>query len=301
MRFRLVLAVAVAVMAAACDTVPRPPVKSVQPFFPPKTASQKMLEALPPPDHPIAVAVYGFADETGQFKPSNQGQTLSRAISQGGATMLVSSLQSAGQRRWFTVVEREGFKDLLNERAVIGEMRARYLGEKSVNAQALPALLFAGVILEGGVVGYDTSTHTGGVGAALLGISLDAKWQQDTVTVYLRAVSVKTGEVLSSVRVSKTITSAQVDADVFKYIDYDKILQSDNGWSMNEPGQLALQQAIDKAVYALVLEGSDQKLWGFADAAKAWPEVWRYRQEREGLHAGPPPAPPTPSPSGAKG
>ena len=278
----LIAVLAASSCVAACTGLPKPPPVSPQAYFPGKTATQRLLSDLPAPDRPVPVAVYGFADQTGQFKPSDTGQTLSRAISQGGGSMLIKSLQDAGQRKWFTVIEREAFKDLLNERAVITEMRQRYLGENGVNPQALPALLFAGVILEGGVIGYDTNTHTGGVGAALLGISLDAKWRQDTVTVYLRAVSVKTGEVLTSVTASKTITSSQVDADAFKYVDADKILQSDNGWTTNEPNQLALQQAIDKAVYALVLEGVDLKLWNFADPQTAWPVLWRYQQERDG-------------------
>lgn len=279
----LAAAVSAAALAGCASLAPPQSPVTTQAFYPSQTVTERMLGELPPPGQPVAVAVYGFNDETGQFKPSDAGQTLSRAISQGGASMLIRSLQEAGQRRWFTVVERESFKDLLSERQVITEMRERYLGEKGVNPRALPALLFAGVLLEGGVIGYDTNTHTGGIGAALLGISLDAKWRQDTVTVYLRAVSVKTGEVLTSVTASKTITSAQVDADAFKYVDADKILQTDNGLTSNEPGQMALQQAIDKAVYGVVMEGVDLKLWNFADTNAGWPMLWRYRQERSGV------------------
>ncbi|HLI65337.1 MAG TPA: CsgG/HfaB family protein [Caulobacteraceae bacterium] len=252
------------------------------PVYPAATTSQSMLNDLPPPERPIAVAVYGFNDETGQFKLVTTGQTLSRAISQGGSAMLVHSLQETGNRTWFTVVEREQLKDLLNERQLIRDMRAQYLGEKAVNPQALPALLFAGVLLEGGVVGYDTNTVTGGVGASLLGIGADAKYQQDTVTVYLRAVSVKTGEVLTSITASKTITSYAVDANVFRYVGSTSLLETEGGFTTNEPGLLALQQAIDKATYGLVMEGVDLKLWNFADPAAGWPALWRYNQERDG-------------------
>src|SRR3546814_6428192 len=98
-------------------------------------------------------------------------------------------------------------RNLLNERQIIREMRERYLGETQVNPQALPAMLFAGVLLEGGVIGYDTNTVTGGAGASFLGIGGRTEYRQDTVTVYLRAVSVRTGEVLTSVTASKTIAS----------------------------------------------------------------------------------------------
>jgi curli production assembly/transport component CsgG len=268
---------------SACAYTPKPAVMSKAPIYPIRTGSQAMLNDLPAPDRPIAVAVYGFTDQTGQFKQITNGQTLSRAITQGGSAMLVRSLQEAGKRSWFTVVEREQLKNLLNERAIIREMRSQYLGEKVVNPQALPALMFAGVLLEGGVVGYDTNTVTGGLGATLLGIGATAKYQQDTVTVYLRAVSVKTGEVLASVTTSKTITAYAVDQNIFRYVSATTLLETENGFTTNEPSMLALQQAIDKAVYGLVMEGVDLKLWNFADPAAGWPSLWRYNQERAGL------------------
>jgi curli production assembly/transport component CsgG len=279
---RLAFVSALACLSAACAYTPPPAEMNRLPVFPKATPSQAMLNALPVPAQPVPVAVYGFSDQTGQFKPSAVGQVLSRAVSQGGSSLLMHSLQEAGDRRWFTIVEREQLKDLLNERQIIRDMRAQYLGEKTVNPQALPALLFAGVLLEGGVVGYDTNTVTGGVGASLLGIGGDAKYQQDTVTVYLRAVSVKTGEVLTSVTASKTITSYAVDANVFRYIASDQLLQTEDGFTTNEPGMLALQEAIDKAVYGLVMQGADLKLWSFADQAQAAPFVERYHEERDG-------------------
>ena len=284
--YRMKLAIAAALMAAAlagCAYVPAPAVMSKQAVYPTKTATESMLEQLPPPERPIAVAVYGFTDQTGQFKPEAATQTLSRAVSQGGSAMLVRSLESAGNRSWFTIVEREQLKDLLNERQIIREMRSQYLGEKTVNPQALPPLLFAGVILEGGVIGYDTNTVTGGLGATELGIGADAKYQQDTVTVSLRAVSVKTGEVLANVTASKTITSYALDVNVFRYVGVTSLLETENGFTTNEPGLVALQQAIDKAVYGLVMEGVDLKLWNFQDTTAGWPALWRYRQERDGV------------------
>jgi len=268
---------------AGCAYTPRPAAMDKLPIYPSKTASEQMLSDLPPPTQPIAVAVYGFTDQTGQFKTSNVGQVLSRAVSQGGSSLLVRSLQDAGNRGWFTVVEREQLKDLLNERQIIRDQRAQYLGEKTVNPQALPALLFAGVLLEGGIVGYDTSTVTGGVGATVWGMGGDAKYEQDTVTVSLRAVSVKTGEVLATVTASKTITSYAVDVNIFRYIASDQLLETENGFTTNEPGMLALQEAIDKAVYGLVMQGVDLRLWQFADPAAAAPLLDRFHAERSGL------------------
>lgn len=247
------------------------------------TRSQEALASLPAPSRKVAVAVYGFNDMTGQFKPTENGQTLSRAVSQGGGAILVKALQDAGARSWFTVVERERLDNLLKERQIITEMRARYLGERSVSSDALPAMLFAGIILEGGVVGYDTNTMTGGAGAAFLGIGGDVKYRQDTVTVSLRAVSVRSGEVLATVTATKTIASQAISASAFRYVGYKELLEAETGITFNEPDQLALQQAIEKAVYAMIMEGAELKLWDFANPAEGSQALERYRQERSGL------------------
>jgi len=253
-------------------------------YFPKKTQTQALLNQLPPPQRPVAIAVYGFTDQTGQFKPSAQGQTLSRAVTQGASSILVKALQDAGNRNWFTVVERERLDNLLKERQIIGEMRKRYLGEQEVDPNALPALLFAGVLLEGGIVGYDTNTVTGGAGAAFLGIGARTEYRQDTVTVYLRAVSVRTGEVLANVTASKTIASQALGASAFKFVAFRELLEAEAGITSNEPDQVALQQAIEKAVYGLVLEGVELDLWRFNDMQAAMPLLSAYRAERDGLY-----------------
>ena len=280
----LAAAAASALALGGCVTAPAPHAStSTLAMYPAKTATQRSLNEIPPPVRPVAVAVYGFADQTGKFEKSSTGQTLSRAITQGGGSILAKALQDAGERKWFTVVEREALKDLLNERQIIAEMRARYLGEQNVNPQALPALLFAGVLLEGGIISYDTNTLTSGAGAGVLGASVNGAYNQDTVTVYLRAVSVKTGEILTTVTSSKTVTSKALSANLFSYVASDKIGEAELGYTTNEPAQLALQQAIEKAVYGLVMEGVDLKLWNFADVDAGWPMLWRYRQERDGV------------------
>lgn len=291
MRLTIAIAAAAAMTLAGCTTIGKTgrtnfPHSGGRAYIPEKTQTQHLLEALPPPQRPVSVAVYGFADQTGQFKLQETGQTLSRATSQGGAAILVKALQDAGKHSWFTVVERESLQHLLNERQIILEMRQRYLGEKDVNAQALPALLFAGVLLEGGIIGYDTNTITGGVGAAFLGIGGKVQYQQDTVTVYLRAVSVRTGEVLTSVTSSKTIASKAIGANSFRYVAFQQLLQVDSGYTTNEPGQLALQQAIEKAVWELVIDGADQHLWEFANASEGSALITQYRHERDGKSAG---------------
>ena len=246
---KLILAGLAALSLSGCQTLTGSgntafPETTSKASIPDRTQTQTLLAALPAPDRPVTVAVYGFSDQTGQFKPTEQGQTLSRAVSQGGASILVKALQDAGNRQWFTIVERESLKNLLNERQIIREMRERYLGEKELNTQALPALLFAGVLLEGGIVGYDTNTVTGGAGAAFLGIGAHAEYRQDTVTVYLRAVSVRTGEVLTTVTASKTIASQALSGNTFRFVAFKELLEAEAGYTTNEPDQLALQHGI---------------------------------------------------------
>ena len=231
------------------------------------TPATVKLQALPPAGERVAIAVYNFADQTGQFKPSDSVQTLSRAVTQGATSILVKALQEAGNQRWFTVIERERLDNLLRERAVIREMRSAYLGEKSLNRQALPPLLFAGVLLEGGIIGYDSNTKTGGAGARFLGIGGSTQYREDTVTVYLRAVSVKTGEVLSTISVRKSIASVGINANAFRFVAFKDLLELETGITYNEPDVLALQQAIEAAVYGLIVEGSVQGLWCFNAAA----------------------------------
>ena len=284
-----ILAGAAALALSGCMSMPQDgrnslPTTTSLAYFPKKTQTQSLLNQLPAPQRQVAIAVYGFTDQTGQFKPSDVGQTLSRAVTQGASSMLVKALQDAGNRSWFTVVERERLDNLLRERQIIGEMRKRYLGEQEVDPNALPALLFAGVLLEGGIVGYDTNTVTGGAGAAFLGIGARTEYRQDTVTVYLRAVSVRTGEVLANVTASKTIASQAIGANAFKFVAFRELLEAEAGITSNEPDQVALQQAIEKAVYGLVLEGVELDLWRFDDMSAAQQLLAAYRAERDGLY-----------------
>jgi curli production assembly/transport component CsgG len=253
-------------------------------YFPKKTQTQNLLQQLPKPQRQVAIAVYGFTDQTGQFKPTEAGQTLSRAVTQGAGAMLVKALQDAGNREWFTVVERERLDNLLKERQIISEMRKRYLGEEEVDPNALPALLFAGVLLEGGIVGYDTNTLTGGAGAAFLGIGGRTEYRQDTVTVYLRAVSVRTGEVLTTVTASKTIASQAIGLSAYRFVAFRELLEAEWGITSNEPDQVALLQAIEKAVYGLVLEGVELDMWRFEDMASSQALLSTYRAERDGVY-----------------
>lgn len=282
----LVRSVSLACMAlslGACTSVPAAgDFLSKEPVMSTITQSQLDLKMLQAPSQKVTVAVYGFQDKTGQFKPTEAGQTLSRAVSQGGEEILIKALQDAGSRSWFTIIERSNLNNLLKERQIITEMRQRYLGETTINSQALPPLLFAGVLFEGGIVGFDTNTLTGGVAARYLGIGGKADYRQNVVTVHLRAVSVKTGEVLASVTTEKTIASVGVAANAFRFVTFDNLLEVDTGITSNEPGVLALRQAVEKSVYALIMEGADVGIWSFKDQVEGMALLNEYRSERDG-------------------
>ena len=235
------------------------------PVVNPITEVNQSLRDLPPPEQPVVVAVYNYTDQTGQFKPTENVQTLSKAVTQGATSVLIKALQDVSHGRWFTVVERERIDNLLKERAIVTQMRATYLGEKKVSAKTLPPLLYAGIIFEGGIIGFDSNTQTGGVGARLLGIGADIKYQLNTITIYLRAVSTKSGQVLASVTTHKTIASIGLQGGVFKYIAFDKVLEAEAGITKNEPDQIAVQQAIEKAVFTMIIEGASKNVWSFSD------------------------------------
>ncbi len=250
------------------------------------SASGQRLSELPLPGQRVAVAVYNFSDQTGQFKPTDNVQTLSRAVTQGATSILIEALHQAADRKWFTVIERERLDNVLRERAVIREMRSSYLGEKTVNPQALPPLLFAGILLEGGIIGYDANTKTGGLGARFLGIGGHVQYREDTITIYLRAVSVKTGEVLSTVSVRKSIASVGAGADAFRYVAFKNLLEAESGFAYNEPDQVALRTAIEEAVYSLVVEGTSNGLWCLdTTSERAEAMVRKYLADRGSISA----------------
>ncbi len=124
---------------------------------------------------------------------------------------------------------------------------------------------FAGLLLEGGIIAFDGNVVTGGAGANFLGIGGNVQYQQDTVTVGMRVVSVQTGEILTSVTTTKTVYSVGLDTNVYKFVSVDQLLQAEAGFTRTEPTQLAVRQAIDLGIYATIMQGVQRQLWSFAD------------------------------------
>jgi curli production assembly/transport component CsgG len=218
----------------------------------------------PPKDGAVIVAIYGFGDKTGQRKDSGNVAKLSSAVTQGAETILIESLKEAGDRKWFRVVERVGLDNLIKERQLIRSSR-----EDAKDESALRPLLYAGVIIEGGIVSYDTSITSGGAGARWLGIGVNTTYSQDLVTVSLRLVSVQTGEILLSVTTQKTILGVDIGQDTFKFLDMGtKLLETEVGHAENEATVYAVKKAIDAAVLELILKGERLNYWKFKETEK---------------------------------
>ena len=214
-----------------------------------------------PKGDPVIIAVYDFLDMTGQKKPGGSFASMSTAVTQGSYQILIKALSDAGDGKWFRVVERSSLPSLLQERKLIRSTRQQVNGE---GAEPLPPLLFAGAYITGGIVGYDSNTKTGGLGARVLGIQTHKQWRQDVITIILRLVNVQTGEVVISTTVEKTIISAETGGDVFKYFDADTLLvEIEAGVARNEPVTYAIRKAIEKGVVELINEGANKELWEF--------------------------------------
>lgn len=222
---------------------------------------KKEFDTLPPPaaGRQLSVAVYSFQDKTGQRRPTPGVASLSTAVTQGGETFLIQALQNVGQGKWFDVVERVGIDNLTKERVIIKQMREAYEGK---DAKPLMPMQFAGVIMEGGIIGYDTTTSSGGAGMRVFGIGKQTQWSTDTVTVSLRAVSVNTGKVIATVTVQKTILSTADSATALKFFDQGtQAFEAEAGLTINEPGTYATKAAVELAVVELIKEGARRGAW----------------------------------------
>jgi curli production assembly/transport component CsgG len=224
-------------------------------------SSAYQLLNLPPPLTKAVVAVYNFIDKTGQRKTIDNIASFSTAVTQGSDDILIEALRDAGRGNWFAVVERAGLDGLTRERQLIKNTRDMYEGE---GANRLKPLLYAGLILEGGVNGYDTNVRTGGAGARTLGIGMKHQYREDKVTVVLRAILVQTGEVLLNVTATKTILSTGGGTDFFKFYELGtQLVEAESGSTENEAGTHAVRAAIEAAVYGLVIQGLERQVWDF--------------------------------------
>lgn len=226
----------------------------------PRMNTYRDLLNLPEPRGKILAAVYNFRDQTGQYKPA-PNSSFSTAVTQGGAAMLMDVLNESG---WFIALEREGLQNLLTERKIIRAGLTKPDAPAN-NSVPLPTLIAANVLLEGGIVAYDQNIQTGGAGARYFGIGADEQYRIDQVTVNLRAIDIRSGQILHSVLTSKTVYSKAISADVFRYVKFRRLLELEAGTTFNEPAQLAMLSAMESAVIHLISEGIVHNSWALAN------------------------------------
>jgi len=238
------------------------------------TPTWEILKNLPELDQPkISIAVYRFQDLTGQRKPSTKFSQLSTAVTQGADVFVINALKCVSNGTWFQVVERNGLDNLVKERQLIRSTRDLYDGENEIE-KILKPMLFAGLIIEGGIVGYDSNTQSGGQGARYFGLGLSEQYRVDQVTVSMRIVSVQTGEILLTTNVTKTIASHSSGGDVFRFLDMGtKALELETGVAVNEPVNYAIRTAIEFAVLQLIQSGEKQGFWKYKEKEIEIPKV----------------------------
>ena len=230
------------------------------PVIEPSTTQQ--LLNLPYPNQKTVVAVYNFSDLTGQRKASDTMSSFSTAVTQGADHILIEALRDAGNGNWFAVVERTGLDGLSKERQLVRNTYETYSGKEA--STILKPLLYAGMIIEGGIVSYDTNLRTGGNGARYLGIGIKNQYREDKVTVVLRAVLVQTGEVLLNVTATKTILSTAKGGDMFRFYEMGTTLvELESGSTENEAVGHAVRSAIEAGVYGIVMQGLEKEVWDF--------------------------------------
>lgn len=274
---RLIFALILSLTLSACGTYINQPASPRRAALGPETPVKKDLLELPEPQEKIVAAVYKFRDQTGQYKPSETGANWSTAVTQGATTILIRALEESN---WFIPIERENMSNLLNERKIIRSSRAQYEGDPN-NPSLLPPLLFAGIILEGGIVSYESNVFTGGAGVRYFGADLSGQYREDRISIYLRAVSTANGKILKTVYTTKSILSQEVSAGFFRYVKLKRILEAETGFTYNEPTEICVTEAIEKAVESLIIEGIRDKLWAMANPADTLNNsLIRYEKEK---------------------
>ena len=253
----IVILVIGALLLSGCSSLAKviPPDKEIAvPLAATKAKSE--LELLPQPAGKIPVTVYAFRDQTGQYKPQANVSSFSTAVTQGATSILMQILSESD---WFLPVEREGLQNILTERKIV---RAAQQGDDQAGEAAeLPPLTTAKVILEGGIISYDSNTLTGGFGAEYFGIGASELYREDQISVYMRAVDVRTGQVLVSVSTSKKVLSKEVRAGLFRYVSYKRLAEIETGYTTNEPMHICVRQAMEIALAELIKQGISNRVW----------------------------------------
>ena len=264
MAIRLLYSFLLAILVSSCAVLNKNTdlslTRDIQPADILDLQSVKLAE-LPPAKRKPVIAVYrdSFQDLTGQRKSNSSFALFSTAVTQAPEALLIRALKHAANGEFFRVVERVGLDNLTKERQLIRSTRENFEED-----QKLQPLLFAGLLIQGGVINYDTNVQSGGMGARYLGIGTSKQYREDVVTISLRLVSVSTGEVLMETLVSKSIVSTSVSQDVFRFIEAGtELVEIEGGVAENEVGSIALQKAIETGVFNLIEIGIERGYWEY--------------------------------------
>jgi len=221
----------------------------------------KELKDLSPAKRKPVIAIYpnSFKDHTGQRKSNGQYALFSSAITQAPEAFLIRALKHAADGEFFQVAERVGLDSLTKERQLIRSTRETFDEDSAVKP-----LLLAGLLIQGGVLSYNSNILSGGFGARALGLGSSKEYREDLITISLRLVSVSTGEVLTEVLISKTVTSAGVSQDLFRFIsDGTRLIEVEGGIAANESTAIALQKAIEAGVLEIIKVGINKGYWSY--------------------------------------
>jgi curli production assembly/transport component CsgG len=271
-------AIAALLLMSGCATPPSQVKANAQ--LTPQTPVLRDLLSMPAPKGKVTVAVYGIRDQTGQYKPAPDS-SFSTVVTQGASSMLVKALKESG---WFIPVERENLQDLLTERKIV---RALEMPQPAgTPAVQIPPLMAASVLIEGGIIAYESNVRTGGAGARFLGIGLSRQYRVDQVTVNLRTIDIRGGQILQSVSTTKTIYSYEIHPSVFKFVNVKDLLELEAGMTRNEPTQLCVNEAIEAGVAHLIVQGIQAGNWALRDEASlSHPVVKRYLADKDTRYA----------------
>lgn len=247
---RSILLCALIVFMSACSTLEQTTDKS------PELVVSTPYKSDPPSGGKVYVAVYGYNDLTGQRAAAVQ--SLSSAVTQGGENYLINALRDYSDGEWFRVVERKAVDNIIRERQIVRSSRTQV----DARADELPPLVYAGVIIEGGIIGYDSNVQSGGTGVRIFGLGQSAKYNSHIVTVGLRVVSVTTSEILLSVIVEKNIISYSDNTTGVRFFDLDReVFEMESGMNVNEASNYAVRRAIEQSVHDVVQQGISRKIW----------------------------------------
>ncbi len=222
----------------------------------PRASTYQDLISLPQPKGKIVATVYNFRDQTGQYKPA-PASSFSTSVTQGATAMLISAMNDSG---WFIPLEREGLQNILTERKII-RAALKKPNTPSNNDRELPSLLAANILLEGGIIAYESNIQTGGAGARYFGIGAAEQYRVDQVTINLRAIDIRSGRILHSVMTTKSIMSREITSGVFRFIEFKRLLEMEAGTTTNEPAQLCVLSAVESALIHLIADGLQNNSW----------------------------------------